>query len=83
MGGKSGIRKISALLNPGDIFKFPVYVCMAFLYDINAYISTAVFVKNYGHLYFLCDKLNSVYKVIVTELKLLWKILGQKNQLCN
>lgn len=78
MGGKLGIRKTSAHLNPGDIFKFPVHVCMAFLYDVNAYISTAVFVKNYGRLYFLCDELNSSYKVSVTETEIVVENIGGK-----
>ena len=78
VGGKLGIRKISKLSNPGDIFKFPVHVCMAFLYDVNAYISTAVFVKNYGRLYFLCDELNSSYKVSVTETEIVVENIGGK-----
>ena len=78
VGGKLGIRKISKLSNPGDIFKFPVHVCMAFLYDVNAYISTAIFVKNYGRLYFLCDELNSSYKVSVTETEIVVENIGGK-----
>lgn len=65
MGGKLYVRYISQELKPNEVYKLKVYMCLAFLYDIDNYDSTAVFAKNYARLSMIDNMLNNKYKVTV------------------
>lgn len=65
MGGKLYVRYISQKLEPNEVYKLEVYMCLAFLYDVDNYNSTAVFAKNYAKLSMIDNMLNNKYKVTV------------------
>ena len=66
VGGKLNIRYIAKELKPNETMQYNIYMCLAFLFDVNAYNSSAVFTKNYAALSILDDKLYGKYKVSAT-----------------
>ena len=65
MGGKLYVRYITQKLEQNEEYKLEVYMCLAFLYDVDNYNSTAVFAKNYAKLSMIDNMLNNKYKVTV------------------
>ena len=65
VGGKLYVRYIHQELKPNEVYKLEVYMCLAFLYDVDNYNSTAVFAKNYANLSMIDNMLNNKYKVTV------------------
>ena len=54
-------------LESQGVYRLPIYMCTAYLYDINSYNSSALLEKNYADLTIINDKLKGYYKVLATS----------------